>query len=91
MDEDDNSINDAFMRVDYFATTAWFRLNDIPAIYHAGASGIGFSDGHAELHKWKTLKTPVPGWSNPGAGASGWGANNTADAQWLLDHTGQKN
>ncbi len=90
MDEDDNSINDAFMRVDYSAMVSWFRLNDIPAIYHAGSSGIGFADGHSEMHKWKTLKIPVPGWSNPGAGAPSWGANNTADAQWLLEHTGQR-
>lgn len=90
MDEDDNSINDALLRVDYFATAVGFRLNDIPAIYHGGSSGIGFADGHSEMHKWKSLKTPVQGWSDPNNGAPGWGAKNTADAQWLLEHTGEK-
>jgi prepilin-type N-terminal cleavage/methylation domain-containing protein/prepilin-type processing-associated H-X9-DG protein len=90
LDEDDNSINDALFRVDYFATTAGFRLNDIPAIYHGGSSGIGFADGHSEMHKWKTLKTPVQGWSDANNGAPGWGSKNAADAQWLLEHTGEK-
>jgi prepilin-type N-terminal cleavage/methylation domain-containing protein/prepilin-type processing-associated H-X9-DG protein len=90
LDEDDNSINDAFMRVDYSPTVPGFRLNDIPAVYHGGSSGIGFADGHSEMHKWKTLKTPVAGWTDPNGGAPGWGVKNPADAQWLLEHTGEK-
>ena len=90
MDADDNSINDAFMRVDYSSTAQFFRLNDIPATYHGGSSGVGFADGHAELHKWRTLKTPVSGWIDPNTGAPGWGFKNTVDAQWLLEHTGDK-
>jgi len=89
-DEDDNSINDALMRVDYFSTTSAFRLNDIPAIYHGGSSGIGFADGHSEMHRWRTLRTPVVGWTDPNTGAPGWGLKNSDDAQWLLDHTGYK-
>jgi prepilin-type N-terminal cleavage/methylation domain-containing protein/prepilin-type processing-associated H-X9-DG protein len=90
LDEDDNSINDAYMRVDYSASIPSFRLNDIPAVYHGGSSGVGFADGHSEMHKWKTLKTPVQGWVDPNTGAPGWGFRNTADAQWLLEHTGYK-
>lgn len=90
IDEDDNSINDAFMRVDYAPTPQGFRLNDIPAVYHGGASGVGFADGHSELHKWRTLKVPVLGWTDPNGGAPGWGLRNTEDAQWLLEHTGEK-
>lgn len=54
IDEDDNTINDP-----YFANAAAptlasaTKLNDCPATYHAGASGISFTDGHAELHKWR--------------------------------------
>jgi prepilin-type processing-associated H-X9-DG protein len=90
IDEDDNSINDALFRVDYFATTSGFRLNDIPAVYHGGSSGVSFADGHSEMHKWKTLKTPVQGWNGADAGAVAWGVKNPADAQWLLDHTGER-
>jgi prepilin-type N-terminal cleavage/methylation domain-containing protein/prepilin-type processing-associated H-X9-DG protein len=89
MDEDDNSINDALFRVDYYTTIGAFKINDIPAVYHGGKSGIGFADGHSELHKWKTLKTPVPGWQNANDGAP-FGVRNPDDAQWLLDHTGEK-
>ena len=90
MDEDDNSINDALLRVDCFLSTPGFRLNDIPAIYHGGSSGIGFADGHSEMHKWKTLKVPVPGWQNANDGSPNWGIKNPADAQWLMEHTGEK-
>ncbi len=60
IDEDDQSINDAFFRVDAPANVVY----DWPAIYHGGCSGIAFADGHAELHRWRALKpitfTPTP-------------------------------
>jgi prepilin-type N-terminal cleavage/methylation domain-containing protein/prepilin-type processing-associated H-X9-DG protein len=90
MDEDDNSINDPLFRQDYVASPVSFTLHDIPAVYHGGSSGVGFADGHAELHKWKTLKVPVPNYGGPINGASGWGNQNQADAQWLIEHTGEK-
>jgi prepilin-type N-terminal cleavage/methylation domain-containing protein/prepilin-type processing-associated H-X9-DG protein len=90
IDEDDNSINDALFRVDYANVVASFRLNDVPATYHNRASGIAFADGHSEMHKWMTLRVPVPNWGGPANGAAGWGAQNGADAQWLLNHTGER-
>lgn len=89
LDEDDNSINDARFRVDYAASIPSFNLHDIPAIYHGGSAGMGFADGHGELHKWRSLTLPVPGYGGPGPGAPGWGAANAADAQWLLEHSGE--
>ena len=88
-DEDDNSINDALFRADYSLSSASFYLNDIPAVYHGQASGLGFADGHAEMHKWKTLKVPVPGWGGVANGAANWGSANPADAQWLREHAGE--
>jgi prepilin-type N-terminal cleavage/methylation domain-containing protein/prepilin-type processing-associated H-X9-DG protein len=90
LDEDDNSINDPLFRVSYSATVPAFTLNDIPAIYHGGSSGISFADGHAEMHKWKTLKVPVPNYGGAAAGAAGWGNQNQVDAQWLIEHTGER-
>lgn len=90
IDEDENSINDPLFRQDYAVNATSFTLHDIPAIYHGGASGVSFADGHAELHKWKTLKVPVPGYSGPIGGAAGWGSQNQEDAQWLIWYTGQK-
>lgn len=88
-DEDDNSINDALFRADYCVNAANFCLNDIPAAYHGQSGGFGFADGHAEMHKWKTLKVPVPGWNGVNNGAANWGGQNSADAQWLLQHAGE--
>ena len=36
-------------------------INDWPAAYHGGASGISFADGHAEGHKWQFLGVPQAG------------------------------
>ncbi|HTJ00096.1 MAG TPA: prepilin-type N-terminal cleavage/methylation domain-containing protein [Dongiaceae bacterium] len=58
IDEDDKTINDG-----YFANVATpvlsnvKVLNDSPATYHAGASGISFADTHAELHRWRGLNS----------------------------------
>lgn len=89
-DENDQSINDAQFRVDYAPTASTFALNDIPATYHGGSAGIGFADGHAEMHKWKSLKVPVPGWVQSATGLPNWGAANPIDAAWLLEHAGQR-
>jgi prepilin-type N-terminal cleavage/methylation domain-containing protein/prepilin-type processing-associated H-X9-DG protein len=89
IDENDSSINDALFMSKYCPAVSSYMLNDIPAVYHGGASGISFADGHSEVHKWRTLKVPVPGWSDPANGLSGWGGNNQADAQWFIEHTGE--
>jgi len=90
IDEDDNSINDALFRVDYSSTVAGFRLNDIPASYHNRGSGVGFADGHSEMHHWRTLIKKPSTWIDPNTGAPGWGGANPDDAQWLLDHAGEQ-
>lgn len=48
MDENPYSINDAYMAEDP-TTTTWI---DYPASYHAGANGMSYCDGHAQLKKW---------------------------------------
>jgi prepilin-type N-terminal cleavage/methylation domain-containing protein/prepilin-type processing-associated H-X9-DG protein len=54
IDEDQNTINDGFFANVAVAPLAnAVQLNDSPATYHGGCSGISFADGHAELHKWK--------------------------------------
>jgi prepilin-type N-terminal cleavage/methylation domain-containing protein/prepilin-type processing-associated H-X9-DG protein len=37
------------------------RIIDLPASFHNGACGFAFSDGHAEIHKWRgsTIQAPV--------------------------------
>jgi len=63
VDEYQITINDGWFLV---STTAGF-MNDWPAQYHNGSSGISFADGHAELHNWKFLGLPPAGYS-PNAG-----------------------
>ena len=54
MDEHPDSINDAALAVSCTeANTTSAKIIDFPANYHNGACGIAFSDGHAEIHKWK--------------------------------------
>jgi prepilin-type N-terminal cleavage/methylation domain-containing protein/prepilin-type processing-associated H-X9-DG protein len=54
IDEDQNTINDGFFaNVAVVPLASAVKLNDSPATYHGGSSGISFADGHAELHKWK--------------------------------------
>jgi prepilin-type N-terminal cleavage/methylation domain-containing protein/prepilin-type processing-associated H-X9-DG protein len=49
MDEHPDSIDDGIL---YSANYAVSALPEIPGCQHAGACGIGFADGHAEIHKW---------------------------------------
>ena len=49
IDENPKSINDGWFVCDPGAG-AW---TDIPATYHNNAGGLTFSDGHAEIKKWK--------------------------------------
>jgi len=57
LDEHPDSINDGYLTDPAdpnwanWPKTAW---NDLPASYHDGACGFSFSDGHAEIHKWKS-------------------------------------
>ena len=53
IDEHPDGINDGYIKndADPVRFTVW---NDFPASYHCGAGGLGFADGHAEIHKWKS-------------------------------------
>jgi prepilin-type N-terminal cleavage/methylation domain-containing protein/prepilin-type processing-associated H-X9-DG protein len=48
-DEHPDSIDDAIM---YTATYPTTMFTELPGSQHAGACGMGFADGHAEIHKW---------------------------------------
>ena len=53
IDENPASIADGYFGNDCIngsaRPTTWV---DMPAIYHNHANGMGFEDGHAEIHKW---------------------------------------
>jgi len=51
IDENPQSINDGWMIEDpTLDPNAWI---DGPAVYHAGACGLSFGDGHAEIKLWR--------------------------------------
>ena len=57
VDEHPDSINDGWLTDSWPGGGGW---GDLPASYHAGACGLGFADGHAEIHKWKDQGTLEP-------------------------------
>jgi prepilin-type N-terminal cleavage/methylation domain-containing protein/prepilin-type processing-associated H-X9-DG protein len=93
MDEHPDSINDAALAVSCTqADTTGAKIIDFPANYHSGACGIAFSDGHAEMHKWRNspLKDAAVEYNdylalNVSAGAS-W-----RDISWLASVTTVRN
>jgi prepilin-type N-terminal cleavage/methylation domain-containing protein/prepilin-type processing-associated H-X9-DG protein len=57
IDERPEEIDDGYFLVFLNREDAWGNL---PAIYHNGASGLSFADGHAEIHKWLDPDTLAP-------------------------------
>jgi len=56
IDEDANSLNDG----GFGTSCSIARWVDFPGTYHGLACGIGFADGHSEIHKWKdSIGTPA--------------------------------
>jgi prepilin-type N-terminal cleavage/methylation domain-containing protein len=88
IDEDPDSINDAafgFTMPETPSDTAWV---DIPSKLHANAGGLGFVDGHAEVHKWmqplgipKTTYRATPGFPD---------IRNNPDVWWVGTRTSAK-
>jgi prepilin-type N-terminal cleavage/methylation domain-containing protein/prepilin-type processing-associated H-X9-DG protein len=58
IDEREESIDDGYFLVLVNRVGVWGNL---PAIYHNGASGLSFADGHAEIKKWIDPDTLRPG------------------------------
>jgi prepilin-type N-terminal cleavage/methylation domain-containing protein/prepilin-type processing-associated H-X9-DG protein len=64
IDEREQSIDDGYFLVFVNRPGVWGNL---PAVYHNGASGLSFADGHAEIKKWidpDTLRSGVDGSRN---------------------------
>src|SRR5881296_199349 len=83
LDEHPDSINDGGFAVSMAPTLTWV---DVPAIYHNGACGFSFADGHSEIHKWKYLNRIPP---ITYGGISGFGGNTgkNPDVQWAATRT----
>jgi prepilin-type processing-associated H-X9-DG protein len=60
LDEHPDSINAGGFANTMVPSPAGARIIDYPASYHSGACGISFSDGHAEMRKWRDARTRPP-------------------------------
>ena len=54
--EDPNTIDDGTIAIDLAASTtnSWSNSNTAAAL-HSGSTSIGFAEGHAELHRWRSI------------------------------------
>lgn len=81
LDERHESINDGLFLImmEGYPNSSPDGLRDFPAIYHGGASGVAFADGHSEIHRWRdanTLSKVLPARGVPAP----------RDVFWLQDH-----
>lgn len=82
------SVSDGFLEVcNGIGSPATFP--DMPGAYHKWGCGMGFVDGHSEIHKWTTSILKVPSKVNyviSGSGAAVLAGPNNADWQWFTTH-----
>ncbi|EEF63095.1 type II secretion system protein [Pedosphaera parvula] len=89
LDESMATLQDGYLQIDTHGTSGFFP--DIPANYHAGGCGLGYADGHAEVHKWLTgslLNVPYgQSVGYPNYKISGVDSNNV-DWKWWIQRVG---
>ena len=76
IDERDEDVDDGYFLVIVDRKDIWGNL---PGIYHNGAAGLSFADGHAEIRKWVDRNTLRPG--------SGGDRNSPRDVAWIQERT----
>ena len=57
LDEHPDSLDDCIF---YTPNRPWGSLVELPGSQHAGACGVSFADGHAEIHKWRGKFSNLP-------------------------------
>ena len=58
MDEHEDSLRTCIFYLD--RDMNWERWSRLPAARHAGRGVISYTDGHAEIHRWRDARTLVP-------------------------------
>ena len=86
IDEHHESINDAGFGHPGLPPGSNIRWVDYPGVYHNGAGGLAFADGHSEIRRWKGIKYPGVGLPtttvSPGVNRTDW--------DWLAERTSQR-
>ena len=57
IDENPDSIDDGILYVSPSCTNGLGSFTELPSSLHGNTCGIGFADGHAEIHKWRDGRT----------------------------------
>jgi len=86
IDEHHLSINDAGFGHPGLPPGVNIRWVDFPGVYHNGAGGLAFADGHSEIKPWKGIKYPATGTPSQTVTA---GANRQS-WDWLAERTSQR-
>ena len=90
LDEHPDSINAGGFANMMVENAASARIIDFPASYHNGACGISFSDGHAEIKKWRDARTRAAVHFDNSLPLNVASPNNQ-DVIWLSDRTTRRN
>jgi prepilin-type N-terminal cleavage/methylation domain-containing protein/prepilin-type processing-associated H-X9-DG protein len=59
-DEHADSIDDGILYSNPGSTNGIGEFTELPSSDHGGSCGMGFVDGHAEIHKWRDSRTTLP-------------------------------
>ena len=91
-EEHPDSINDAAFAVQMSGNqgsdpTTAARIIDFPASFHNGACAFSFSDGHAEIHKWKGSKIQAPVRYNNNLPLNVAAGDSWMDARWMAENS----
>lgn len=88
IDEHPDSINDAgCFTPELERGNPWI---DVPAVYHNGAAGVAFADGHSEIHKWTGSMLNLEPVSFIDLNGLRVRLRNDADAKWWASRTQRK-
>ncbi len=81
VDEHPDSLNDGWLTDGWPGGGGW---GDLAASYHDGACGMGFADGHGEVHKWKDKGTIQPVTKNA---SRNWNTYAPNDTKWFMERS----
>ena len=84
VDEHPDSIDDCILYTNPYFTTGTGQFTELPANDHGGACGLGFADGHAEIHKWSDSLSLQPVRYTTRNQVS---VSNSKDLAWLSQRT----
>jgi prepilin-type N-terminal cleavage/methylation domain-containing protein/prepilin-type processing-associated H-X9-DG protein len=85
-DEHPDAIDDGILYTDAACTTGTGSFTELPSSDHGGSCGMGFADGHSEIHKWRDPNTLRPVVYNQANGQQ-ISVVNSPDLAWLAART----